>query len=144
TAGHSERVTAFAVEIARRLGLGEAELMQLHRGGLLHDIGKIGVPRELLEKQAPLTRDERRRMEAHTTTGARILAPIASFGDVIPLVRSHHELLDGSGYPDGLRGDEIPPLVRILTVADVFDALVSERPYRTAWPAELALGELGR
>jgi putative nucleotidyltransferase with HDIG domain len=142
TAGHSERVTQVAMAIGRSLGLDPAELDLLHRGGLLHDIGKIAVPASILDKPARLTDDERRAIEAHPATGARILAPIAAYRDVIPLVRWHHEALDGTGYPDGLEGADIPDLVRILTVADVFDALVSERPYRPAWPTDHAVSYL--
>jgi putative nucleotidyltransferase with HDIG domain len=142
TAGHSERVTRAALEIGRRLELGAEDLQLLHRGGLLHDIGKIGVPAALLDKPSSLTPEEMRVVRSHPTVGARILAPIRAFRDAIPLVLHHHELLDGSGYPDGLRGDEIPLLVRILTVADIYDALVSNRPYRSSWAPEKALALL--
>jgi putative nucleotidyltransferase with HDIG domain len=130
TAGHSERVTKGAQEIGRRLSLDGPTLDRLRRGGLLHDIGKIGVPSSILDKAGPLTAEERIVIQSHTTIGAEIIRPIAAFQDLTPLVRHHHELLDGSGYPDGLSGEEIPLLVRILTVADIFDALVSDRPYR--------------
>lgn len=142
TAGHSERVTQGAVEIGRRLGLPDDDLDLLHRGGLLHDIGKIGVPTHILDKPGALTEEELVAVRAHPAIGARILAPIAAFRRAIPLVLHHHEALDGSGYPHGLSGDQIPLIVRILTVADVFDALVSERPYRAAWPAERAIALL--
>lgn len=130
TAGHSERVTRGAQEIGRRLGLDAVALDRLRRGGLLHDIGKIGIPAAILDKAGALTEEERAVIQSHPTIGAEIIEPIAAFRDLVPLVRWHHELLDGSGYPEGLRGDAIPDLVRILTVADVFDALVSDRPYR--------------
>jgi HAMP domain-containing protein len=142
TAGHSERVTLGALEIGRRLGLPEAELDLLHRGGLLHDIGKVGVPATLLDKPGPLTPEEYATVQRHPTIGATILSPITAFRPVLPLVLSHHELLDGSGYPDRLSGDAIPFLVRVMTVADVFDALTSDRPYRPAWTVERALGLL--
>lgn len=132
TAGHSERVTRLAVAIGRRLGLDSVELELLRRGGLLHDVGKIGVPSAILDKPGRLNEDELRKVREHPAIGARILEPVQAYADVIPMVKHHHELLDGSGYPDGLRGDEIPPLVRVLTVADVFDALTSRRPYRAA------------
>jgi putative nucleotidyltransferase with HDIG domain len=133
TAGHSERVTTVALAIARQLGVSEAELKLLHRGGLLHDIGKIGIPSALLNKPGPLTHEERRIVESHVTVGERILEPIRAFGDILPLVRSHHERFDGSGYPDGLAGTEIHRLARVMAVADVFDALSSDRPYRSAF-----------
>jgi putative nucleotidyltransferase with HDIG domain len=142
TAGHSERVTATAVEIARRLGLPPEELDRLRRGGLLHDIGKLGVPASVLDKPGRLTDEDLAVVRRHPSIGASILSPIPALHDVLPLVRSHHEMLDGSGYPDGLQGDQIPRAVRILTVADVFDALVSDRPYRPSWSAAKTLAYL--
>lgn len=142
TAGHSERVTLAAIEIGRRLGLSEDEIDLLHRGGLLHDIGKVGVPVNILDKPLGLTGPEVAQIRQHPVIGARILAPIGPFRRALPLVLHHHELLDGSGYPHGLSGEQIPLLVRVLTVADVFDALVSDRPYRAAWPVEEAIAYL--
>jgi putative nucleotidyltransferase with HDIG domain len=142
TAGHSERVSVVARAIGLSLQLPHSDLELLTRGALLHDIGKIGVSAALLDKPGPLTPDEVEAMRAHTTLGATILAPVRAYRNLIALVRSHHEVLDGSGYPDGLAGDQIPPLVRILTVADIFDALVSERPYRAAWPVVQAVALL--
>jgi HAMP domain-containing protein len=142
TAGHSERVTVGALEVGQRLGLSQEDLDLLHRGGLLHDIGKVGVPTAILDKPGKLTAEEYAAIQAHPTIGARILAPIGPFRPALPLVLHHHELLDGSGYPEGLAGDQIPLLVRILTVADVFDALISDRPYRAAWPVERAIAYL--
>lgn len=142
TGGHSERVTIGAMEIARRLGLSEDDVDLLHRGGLLHDIGKVAVPAAILDRPGPLTPEEFDTVRAHPTTGARILAPIGAFRQALPLVLHHHEMLDGSGYPYGLKGDQIPRLVRVLTVADVFDALVSDRPYRPAWPTPNAVAYL--
>lgn len=139
TAGHSERVTLGAIEIGRRLGLTADDLDLLHRGGLLHDIGKVAIPAGILDKAGKLEPEEYELVKQHPTIGARILAPIGAIRRALPLVLHHHELLDGSGYPHGLAGDQIPLLVRILTVADVFDALVSERPYRAAWPVERAV-----
>lgn len=130
TAGHSERVTQYAVLIGKRMGLPELDLETLRRGALLHDLGKVGIPAGILDKIGVLSERERRLVERHTVIGAEILSPLAAFADLIPIVRSHHERWDGSGYPDGLRGEEIPLLARIVAVADVFDALVSERPYR--------------
>jgi HAMP domain-containing protein len=142
TAGHSERVTLGALEIGRRLGLPDRDLDLLHRGGLLHDVGKVGVPAALLDKPGKLTPEEYEIIKRHPAIGATILAPIAAFSPVLPLVLHHHELLDGSGYPDRLAGDQIPLLVRVMTVSDVFDALTSDRPYRPAWPAERAIALL--
>ncbi len=139
TAGHSERVTSGALEIGRRLALDAESLDQLRRGGLLHDIGKIAVPAAILDKPGPLTEAERSVIQSHPTVGAEIILPIAAFGDIIPLIRYHHELLDGSGYPEGLSGEAIPELVRILTVADIFDALTSDRPYRRGFTPQKAL-----
>lgn len=139
TAGHSERVTAFSILIGDRLALCAAELATLRRGGLLHDIGKIGVPPAILDKAGPLTEAERATMESHPAKGAHILEPLGMFSDAIPIVRSHHERLDGSGYPDRLRGEEIPLLARVLAVGDVFDALVSDRPYRAGLPVSKAV-----
>jgi putative nucleotidyltransferase with HDIG domain len=131
TAGHSERVTDVAGVIGRELGLTGAEHDTLRRGGLLHDIGKIAVPPAILDKSRQLSEDEWRVMRRHPAVGCEILAPIAAFADALAIVRSHHERMDGTGYPDALYGEEIPWLARILAVADVFDALVSDRPYRS-------------
>jgi putative nucleotidyltransferase with HDIG domain len=130
TAGHSERVCRLALALARCLGLSESELVILQRGALLHDIGKIGVPSHILDKPGRLTDSEMEEVRRHPAVGARILDPIKAFSAAIPLVRNHHERLDGRGYPDGLKGDGIRFDVRILTVADAFDAMVSDRPYR--------------
>ncbi|MCE9603119.1 MAG: HD domain-containing protein [Gemmatimonadetes bacterium] len=130
TAGHSERVTHLALAIGRQLGLDEMELGRLYRGGLLHDIGKVAVPAAILDKPGKLTPEERAVVERHPGVGADILTPIPGFADVLPIVRSHHERIDGAGYPDGLAGAAIPWLARVLAVADVYDALTSDRPYR--------------
>ena len=139
TAGHSERVTEYAVLIGERMGLTELQLETLRRGALLHDLGKVGIPAGILDKIGVLSERERRLVERHTVIGAEILSPLAAFADLIPIVRSHHERWDGSGYPDGLRGEEIPLLARIVAVADVFDALVSERPYRPGLSVETSV-----
>ncbi|HSE66997.1 MAG TPA: HD domain-containing phosphohydrolase, partial [Gemmatimonadales bacterium] len=130
TAGHSERVTTVGLALGRKLGLNETELERLQRGALLHDIGKISVPSTILDKPAALTPEERERINSHPVIGARILAPMEPFADILPIIRHHHEWFNGAGYPDRLAGEEIPWLVRIVSVADVFDALVSDRPYR--------------
>ena len=134
TAGHSERVTRLSLAIGNKMAVGRDDLDVLHRGGLLHDIGKIGVPAAVLDKPGKLTDEEWQVMRAHVTVGARILTPIAAYADLIPIVLRHHERYDGSGYPDGLVGEDIPFLARLLAVPDVFDALNSDRPYRSAWP----------
>ena len=130
TAGHSERVTNTAVALGEHLGVTPRELDLLRRGGLLHDIGKIGVPTAILDKPGRLTEEETLAMQLHPVIGHDILSPIPAMHDVLPMVRHHHERMDGKGYPDGLVGEAIPVLARVLAVADVFDALVSDRPYR--------------
>jgi len=130
TAGHSERVTNVAVMLGLELGCDTADLERLRRGGLLHDIGKIGVPAHILDKAGALTRDELAIMQRHPVIGEQILSAVPAFRDILSIVRSHHERMDGGGYPDGLCGSAIPRLARVAAVADAFDALVSDRPYR--------------
>jgi putative nucleotidyltransferase with HDIG domain len=130
TAGHSERVTQIALTIGRVLNLEKRNLDTLHRAALLHDIGKIAVPNSILDKPGKLTDDEYKVVCEHPATGARILEPIESYREIIPIVRQHHERFDGNGYPDCIAGDKITREARILAVADVYDALTSERPYR--------------
>jgi putative nucleotidyltransferase with HDIG domain len=130
TAGHSERVTSTAVKIGQEMGLPAREIDILHAGGLLHDVGKIGIPAELLDKPAALTADERLQIQEHVLIGVRILKPIRSFEECLPIVREHHEWFDGRGYPYGLKGENISLHGRIFAVADVHDALISDRPYR--------------
>jgi putative nucleotidyltransferase with HDIG domain len=136
TAGHSTRVTMVGLAIGRRLGLDDKQLESIHRCGLLHDIGKLGIPVEILDKPGQLTADEMDIMKQHPEIGARIVAPISAYADVAAAVRHHHEHYDGSGYPEGLAGEAIPLIARIFAVADVFDALASSRPYREAWSPE--------
>ncbi len=138
TAGHSERVTRVALEIGTQMGLSQTELDTLQRGGLLHDIGKIAVPPAVLDKAGRLTDDEWAVMRRHPIVGCEILSPIPAFADALPIVRSHHERMDGTGYPDQLYGEEIPMLARVMAVADVFDALSSDRPYRAGMSTEVA------
>ncbi len=135
TSGHSERVTQTSLLVGRELGLPDKELELIHRGGLLHDIGKIGVPAAILDKPGKLTADEWVLMKSHVTIGARILEPIEAYRDVIPIVLRHHEHWDGRGYPDGLVGEEIDFYARVLTVGDVYDAMSSARPYRARMPS---------
>jgi putative nucleotidyltransferase with HDIG domain len=131
TAGHSERVTEIALKIGRVLGLSPDELENLHRGGLLHDIGKIGIPVSILDKPGDLAGGEYQRIQGHPGVGARILEPISAYTNVIPMILQHHERFDGKGYPDALVGKELSLGARILAVADVYDAMISDRPYRT-------------
>jgi putative nucleotidyltransferase with HDIG domain len=130
TAGHSEQVTQLALKMGRALGLSTKEMEILQRGGLLHDIGKLGIPPEILDKPEKLTPQEERIMREHVRFGARILEPIAAYAEVIPIVLQHHERFDGMGYPDGLAGEAISLGARIFAVADCFDALTADRPYR--------------
>jgi len=132
TQGHSERVTAHALTLADRVGLSAADKETLRRGSLLHDIGKISTPDSILDKPARLTADEYAIVKRHPAEGVRIVESLRSIRDVIPFIRWHHERMDGGGYPDGLFGGAIPLAVRVLSVADVFDALSTERPYRPA------------
>jgi putative nucleotidyltransferase with HDIG domain len=143
TAGHSERVTAVALEIGRRIGLPAAELELLHRAGLLHDIGKIGVPEQVLDKPGRLTEEEYNLIKKHPREGGRILEPIRAYRKIVPLIEQHHEWYNGGGYPHGLTGDEITMGGRILAVADVFDALISDRPYRPGMPLERVVSIVG-
>ena len=142
TAGHSERVTNMAIEIGRAMGLPPAELKILHRGGLLHDIGKIGISAMVLDKPGKLTPEEFNQMKGHVGLGARILEPISGFADLLPIVLYHHERYDGTGYPEGLAGEKIPLHARIFAVADVYDALISDRPYRPGMPHDQVLNFL--
>jgi putative nucleotidyltransferase with HDIG domain len=130
TAGHSDRVTAMAVAIAEAMGLPEDEVADLRRGGPVHDIGKLATPPEILDKPGALTPEEFAIMKQHTTKGVEILRPIAAFERLLPIVGQHHERWDGRGYPDGLAGMAIARTARVLAVADVYDALRSDRPYR--------------
>jgi putative two-component system response regulator len=134
THGHSSRVTRYVLALAQRLGLGETEVEVLRRGAVLHDIGKISTPDVILNKPGPLTPEEYAVVKRHPADGARIVEPLRSARDILPLIRWHHERMDGKGYPDGLRGGAIPLVVRVLTVADIYDALATDRPYRPAMP----------
>jgi putative nucleotidyltransferase with HDIG domain len=143
TAKHSHRVKEIAVDIGRVMRVNDQELEALEWGGLLHDVGKIGVPDRVLLKQERLNRDERMIMNAHPVLGAQIIAPVTKLAPELPIIRHHHEWYNGSGYPDRLIGDEIPKLARVLHVADAFEAMTAARPYRmTPLTAEQALAEL--
>ena len=138
TAGHSAAVAIYARDIARRMGLPEDQQELVHLCGLVHDIGKIGLPAGLLEKPGPLTLEERRQMEQHSEIGERILRNVDDYAEIADIVRAHHERVDGMGYPDGIHDEEIPLLARIIGVADAYDAMTSDRPYREALPSRVA------
>jgi putative nucleotidyltransferase with HDIG domain len=138
TAGHSAAVAVYSRDIAKRMGLGDDAQRLVHLCGLVHDIGKVGLSPGLLEKAGALTLDERRQMEQHPAIGERILSKVEDYTDIARIVRHHHERVDGLGYPDNLRGDEIPLLSRIIAVADAYNAMTSDRPYRDAMPSRVA------
>ncbi len=138
TAGHSAAVAIYARDIAARMGLSEEEQQLAHLCGLVHDIGKIGLPPGLLEKPGALTLAERRQMEKHSEIGERILAKVEDYAQIAKIVRHHHERWDGHGYPDGLAGEDIPLISRIIAVADAYNAMTSDRPYRDAMPSRVA------
>jgi putative two-component system response regulator len=137
TAGHCERLALHSLALGVTMGLTRDELFALHRGGFLHDIGKVGLPDAILFKAAPLSDEEWTSMRRHPVVGEQICRRLRTLEPVLPIVRSHHEKWDGSGYPDGLRGSGIPLLARVLQFADIYDALTTERPYKPAYtPAE--------
>src|SRR5438552_9438647 len=138
TAGHSASVAIYSRDIALRLGLSDREQRLAHLCGLVHDIGKVGLPAGLLEKAGALTLEERRQMEEHSAIGERILSKVDDYGEIARIVRHHHERVDGLGYPDQLVEEEIPVLSRIIVVADAYDAMTSDRPYRDAMPSRVA------
>jgi putative nucleotidyltransferase with HDIG domain len=142
TGNHTQRVAAYALLLARELKLSNAEFQQIQIGTPLHDIGKIAIDDAILRKPGKLTQEEYEFMKTHTTKGAAILASIPGLAPMIPIIRHHHERWDGSGYPDGLAGTKIARLARIVAVADAFDAMTSDRPYRPGMPAEVAFAEL--
>src|SRR5262249_46511397 len=134
TYGHSERVARIGVELGRELGLGEDDLGDIYLAGLLHDVGKIGIRDDVLNKPDALTEEEQLHIQEHVTIGYSILAELGQIRNLLAGVLYHHERCDGRGYPDGLAGDHIPLLARILAVADGFDAMCHPRPYREAIP----------
>jgi len=144
TGGHCQRLARYASALGRTLGLEADDVAALARGGFLHDVGKVGIPDAVLLKQGPLAPDEYELIKQHTLIGDRLCGDLRSLRKVRPIVRHHHERLDGSGSPDGLHGDTTPLLAQIMGIVDVFDALTTERPYRTALPMECAAGELRR
>lgn len=138
TAGHSAAVAIYSRDIAARMGMSEAAQQEAHLAGLVHDIGKIGLPPGLLEKEGPLTLEERRVMQTHSEIGEGILAKVVTYDRIAAIVRHHHERVDGHGYPDGFLEDEIPAISRIIAVADAYNAMTSDRPYREAMPSRVA------
>jgi putative nucleotidyltransferase with HDIG domain len=138
TAGHSAAVAIYSRDIAERMGLPVETQEMAYLCGLVHDIGKIGLPPGLLEKPGALTLDERRQMQEHSAIGERILAHVAQYSEIATIVRHHHERIDGQGYPDGLADQEIPLVSRIIAVADAYNAMTSDRPYRDAMPSRVA------
>jgi cyclic di-GMP phosphodiesterase len=139
THGHCERLSDYSARLGNHLGLCEEQVTALRRSGAVHDIGKVAVPDAILLKPGRLTEEEWELMREHPAVGERICAPLKSFRLVLPIIRHHHEKLDGSGYPDGLRGDAIPITARVLQIVDVYDALTTERPYKKAFPVTDAL-----
>jgi putative nucleotidyltransferase with HDIG domain len=142
TAGHSAAVAVYCRDIAVELGLAEADVTRVHLAALVHDIGKIGINAELLEKRSALDDDEWAEMRRHPEIGARILAEVEDYSDIALVVRSHHERWDGVGYPDGLAGHAIPRLARIIAVADSYNAMTSDRAYRAAMTTDRAIQQL--
>jgi len=142
TRGHSDRVAEYSVLIGEKLGLGEEDIRRLRIGGLFHDVGKIGVPDNILQKNGKLSDDEYSEIKNHPTIGAHILSPASIFQDIIPIVKHHHERYDGHGYPGMLKGEDIPYLARITAIADSFDAMVSRRVYRESLSTETAISEI--
>jgi putative two-component system response regulator len=142
TDGHCQRLAAYATALGARLNLPDDQIASLHRGGYLHDVGKIGIPDIVLQKPFKLTAAEYETIKTHTIIGERLCGELRSLATVRPIVRHHHERRDGSGYPDGLCGDEIPLLAQIVGIVDVYDAITTTRPYRAARPPEHAYEEL--
>jgi cyclic di-GMP phosphodiesterase len=139
THGHCERLSDYSTRLGEHLGLSEDQLIALRRAGIVHDVGKIAVPDAILLKPGRLTADEWKLIQEHPVVGERICSPLKSFRFVLPIIRHHHEKFDGSGYPDGLRGEDIPVTARVLQVVDVYDALTTDRPYKEAFSITDAL-----
>jgi putative two-component system response regulator len=140
TQGHCERLADYSARLGERMGLPQEEIRALRRAGIVHDIGKVAVPDSILLKPSRLTRNEETILRLHPVVGEQICASLKSFQRVLPMIRHHHEKMDGSGYPDGLRGNQIPLTVRVLQIVDVYDALSTQRPYKLALSAAAALG----
>jgi len=144
TQGHSQKVSAYAALIAEAMGMNELEIEEIRLGGVLHDIGKVAIPENILNKSGPLNPDEWDTMKSHVIFGAKILEPLTPLARIREMVLHHHEYFDGSGYPDGLAGEQIPLGSRIIAVADAYDTITSDRTYKKARAAEEALAELER
>ena len=142
TQGHCDRLSQYANALGKRLDLDADHITALERAGFVHDIGKVSIPDGVLKKPGPLSSDERSQMKRHPVVGEQICQPLKSFSLVLPIIRHHHERIDGSGYPDQLEGDAIPLTARVLSVVDVFDALTTDRPYHAAFSREEALEEM--
>ena len=142
TDGHCQRLASYATALGTAVGLGDEDLAALHRGGYLHDLGKIAIPDAILLKTEKLTDGEYRRIQDHPLIGDRLCGELRSLRQVRPIVRHHHERLDGSGYPDGLKGDDIPLLAQIIGIVDVYDAITTDRPYKPAASLDRAFEEL--
>ncbi len=142
TKGHCHRVRTIAMALGKAMNLSEEVMETLEGGSILHDIGKISIPEEILNKNGRLTKEEYHLIQSHPLAGEKIIAHLPMFKRYIPIVRSHHERVDGKGYPDGLTADQIPVEVRIVSLADAFDAMTSSRAYREALPTEIAVEEL--
>src|ERR1700720_3978363 len=140
TQGHCERLADYSARLGEHMGLSVEEIKALRRAGIVHDIGKVAVPDSILLKPARLSRTEQLILRRHPVVGERICAPLKSFQLVLPIIRHHHEKMNGSGYPDGLKGEQIPLTARVLQIVDVYDALSTERPYKRALSNEEALG----
>ena len=142
TQGHCERLGRYATRLGERLGLAQEDLVALTKGGYFHDIGKIAIPDSILLKPGKLTPEEFERMKQHTVIGEKLCGDLRALHEVRPIVRHHHEHLDGSGYPDGLAGDDVPLLAQIIAIVDVFDAITTDRPYRPARSRQVAFTAL--
>ena len=142
TQGHCERLARYATRLGERLGLPPEDLLALAKGGYFHDIGKIAIPDCILLKPGPLTPEEFEKMKEHPVIGERLCGDLRALHHVRPIVRHHHERQDGSGYPDGLKGDEVPLLAQIIGIVDVYDAITTTRPYRAALSPETAIAAL--
>src|SRR6266851_2913157 len=142
--GHSDRMGEYAGQLGKRLGLQEQELQELRIACLLHDVGKVAVPDSILLKPGPLDAEEMEIVRQHPVVGENICAPLRSLRGILPVIRHHHERMDGTGYPDGLRGEEIPLMARIMAISDAYDAMTSDRPYRRGMPTTHALELLRR
>ncbi|MHC5537806.1 HD-GYP domain-containing protein, partial [Singulisphaera rosea] len=142
TEGHCQRVTEMTLHLARSMGLGASELIHIRRGALLHDIGKMGIPDAILLKPGPLDETELATMRRHPTFAMEMLSPIPFLGSALDIPYCHHEKWDGSGYPRGLKGEQIPLAARIFAAVDIWDAVRSDRPYRKGWPIDQVLDHI--